>query len=67
MFLGELGLPMTEDEYLLKSNALYIEAFPSSELLPGAERLIEHLFAHNIPIGINKVRKLAHKNSFLIF
>lgn len=42
---------MTDDEYLLKTNALYMEAFPSSQLLPGAERLIRHLTAHQIPIG----------------
>ncbi len=37
---------------MIQSNALYIEAFPSSELLSGAERLIRHLVAHDIPIGI---------------
>ncbi|CAF0788312.1 unnamed protein product [Adineta steineri] len=52
ILIRELDLPITEDEYLLKSNALYMEAFPSSELLPGVERLIKHLAAHNIPMGI---------------
>jgi len=42
---------MTSEEFLIKSNALYIEAFPSSELLHGVERLIQHLAAHNIPLG----------------
>ncbi len=37
---------------MIQSNALYIEAFPSSELLSGAEQLIRHLVAHDIPIGI---------------
>jgi len=44
---------MTDEEFLTKSNALYMEAFPHSELLPGVERLIRHLVAHNIPIGKN--------------
>ncbi|CAF1112371.1 unnamed protein product [Rotaria sordida] len=52
ILIRELDLPMTEEEYLIKSTALYMEAFPSSQLLPGVERLIRHLAAHNIPIGI---------------
>jgi len=49
--LDELNLPMTTDEFLTKSNELYLAAFPSSELLSGAERLIRHLVEHKIPIG----------------
>jgi hypothetical protein len=54
-FSGELDLPMTGEEFLTKSNALYIEAFPSSELLQGVERLIRHLVAHQIPIGTFRI------------
>jgi hypothetical protein len=54
-FSGELDLPMTGEEFLIQSNALYTEAFPSSELLPGVERLIRHLVAHQIPIGSNYI------------
>jgi hypothetical protein len=46
---------MTGEEFLTKSNALYIEAFPSSELLQGVERLIRHLVAHQIPIGTFRI------------
>ncbi len=42
---------MTEEEFLIKSNEFYQQAFPSAELVPGAERLITHLAAHNIPMG----------------
>jgi hypothetical protein len=42
---------MTDEEFLTKSNALYLEAFAASELLPGVERLIRHLTAHRVPIG----------------
>ena len=52
LFVGELNLPMTDDEFLAKSNELYTQAFPSAELLPGAERLIRHLANYNIPMGM---------------
>ncbi|CAF0916171.1 unnamed protein product [Rotaria sp. Silwood1] len=52
ILIRELDLPMSDDEFLIKSNELYQEAFPSAELLPGAERLIEHLAAHDIPMAI---------------
>ncbi|CAF3632430.1 unnamed protein product [Rotaria sordida] len=52
ILIRELDLPMTDDEFLMKSYEFYQEAFPSAELLPGAERLIQHLAAHNIPIAI---------------
>jgi hypothetical protein len=42
---------MSDEEFLIKSYELYKQAFPSAELLPGAERLIQHLAAHNIPMG----------------
>jgi beta-phosphoglucomutase-like phosphatase (HAD superfamily) len=54
LLLGELNLPMTEDEFLLKSNELYQQAFPAAEFLPGAERLIRHLAENNIPMGTNQ-------------
>ena len=63
--LGELNLPISEEEFLTKSNALYIEAFPSSDLLPGAARLIEHLFAHRIPIGNDAVDRCWTPSSFV--
>lgn len=51
LLAGELNLPMSDDEFLLKANELYQQAFPSAELLPGAERLIRHLADNNIPMG----------------
>lgn len=42
---------MSEEEFLVKSYELYEQAFPAAELLPGAERLIRHLAAQNIPMG----------------
>ncbi|CAF3986271.1 unnamed protein product, partial [Rotaria magnacalcarata] len=52
ILIRNLNLPMTDEEFLTKSNDIYQEAFPSAELLPGAERLIQHLASHNIPMAI---------------
>ncbi|UJR15960.1 hypothetical protein I4U23_002880 [Adineta vaga] len=75
ILIRELDLPMTDEEFLIKSNAFYMEAFPSSELLPGVQRLIEHLAAHNIPMGIAtgssyelyKLKTSNHTELFKIF
>jgi pseudouridine 5'-phosphatase len=61
LIVDELNLPMTDDEYLRKSNELYMAAFSSSALLPGAERLIKHLTAHHIPIGRHECVEIVKK------
>jgi len=55
---------MTDEEFLIKSDELYQQAFPSAEILPGAERLIRHLAAHNIPLGKKKKKILLKKIFF---
>ncbi len=67
MFLGVLDLPMSDEEFLTKSDELYKQAFPSAELLPGAERLIQHLATHNIPMGKNKSKSKIYLNLFLFY
>ncbi|CAF1127961.1 unnamed protein product [Didymodactylos carnosus] len=52
LLIRELELPMTDDEFLVKSNELYIEAFPDAQLMQGVQRLIEYLAKNNIPIAI---------------
>ena len=64
LFTGELELPITDEEFMAKSNALYLEAFPSCDLLPGAERLVKHLAAHRIPIGKEASLHWSMLNSF---
>ncbi|XP_067948864.1 pseudouridine-5'-phosphatase-like [Watersipora subatra] len=45
-------LPITVDDYVAFTEKGYIEHFPSSKLLPGAERLVRHLHAHGVPIAV---------------
>ncbi|KAL6784428.1 hypothetical protein ACKKBF_B01750 [Auxenochlorella protothecoides x Auxenochlorella symbiontica] len=49
--ISELGLKgqLEPEEFLEKREAALDLLFPSSELLPGAERLIRHLHQHGIP------------------
>ncbi|XP_046745867.1 pseudouridine-5'-phosphatase isoform X1 [Diprion similis] len=47
-----LDLPMKPEEFEAQAKKLYIELFPRTKLLPGAERLLRHLKAHNIPIAL---------------
>lgn len=47
-----LELPITPDEFENEIILLYHELFPTANLLPGAERLLKHFKAHNIPIAL---------------
>jgi pseudouridine 5'-phosphatase len=47
-----LDLPITGDDYLAERDSLLRKAFPASDAMPGAERLVRHLHAHNIPIAV---------------
>lgn len=50
--IGELGLPLTIDEYKKEIEEEYQKVFLKTELLPGVERLVTHLHANNIPIAV---------------
>ncbi|KAI8437612.1 hypothetical protein MSG28_011876 [Choristoneura fumiferana] len=47
-----LDLPLSRDEFVDISKKEFADLFPTTEVLPGARRLIEHLHKHNIPIGL---------------
>ncbi|XP_054930967.1 uncharacterized protein [Dermacentor andersoni] len=47
-----LGLPLTPDEYMAAVDKIYKETFPNAHLMPGADRLVRHLYAHGIPMAI---------------
>lgn len=44
--------PFTLDEFLQKRNALLLPAFERVPPMPGAERLVQHLAKHQIPICV---------------
>lgn len=52
IFIKELGLDISLEEYKKDLDALEKAYFPESELLPGAEKLIRHLAANGIPMAI---------------
>ena len=47
-----LDLPITAEEFLVIREPLMRERFPTAQAMPGAEELIRHLKAHNIPIAV---------------
>ena len=47
-----LDLPITAQEFLVIREPLLKERFPKAAGMPGAEALVRHLKAHNIPIAV---------------
>jgi len=52
MAVAHYSLPYTGQEYLELHQAELYSMFPSCNLLPGVEKLVRHLHAHNIPMGV---------------
>jgi len=52
MFLDELQVPLTVEEYLHQVDHMSEILFPDVDLLPGAEKLIRHLHKHGIPMAL---------------
>ncbi|KAH9418563.1 Pseudouridine-5'-phosphatase [Dermatophagoides pteronyssinus] len=53
IIINELQLPLTVDEYTQQVDEEYRKVFSDYvPLMPGAERLIRHLYQHGIPIAI---------------
>ncbi len=50
--VSTLALPITGEQYLEQRELLLRERFANAQALPGAERLIRHLKAHQIPIAL---------------
>jgi len=47
-----MKLPITTDEYLNALHKHKEELFPTAKLLPGADKLVRHLYRHGIPIAV---------------
>lgn len=48
----DLGLPIDLDEFLRRLHKMCNKRFTSLALLPGAERLLKHLHANNVPMAL---------------
>ncbi|KAI5645749.1 haloacid dehalogenase-like hydrolase domain-containing protein [Phthorimaea operculella] len=45
-------LPMTVDEFLAETRIIFDQLFPDCEIMPGVEKLVNHLHNHKVPIGL---------------
>jgi HAD superfamily hydrolase (TIGR01509 family) len=52
MVVDTYSLPMSVKEYLDITAIIQEDLFPHAKLLPGVEKLIRHLHAHDIPIAV---------------
>lgn len=54
IFVQDLGLEgqLTPEQLLIDREEALDALFPSAQLLPGVERLLKHLHAHNIPMAL---------------
>jgi len=75
ILVEHLQIPLTVEEYIIETRNILYELFPSAKLLPGAERLVRHFHAHNVPVCIctgsheaaYELKTGSHKNLFEIF
>uniref|UniRef100_A0A0B6YS30 Uncharacterized protein n=2 Tax=Arion vulgaris TaxID=1028688 RepID=A0A0B6YS30_9EUPU len=75
VLIDALNLSVSQDELIKKLQAKLDEKLPSTKVLPGVKKLVEHLHNHNIPMALASgsdgwgfIRKTAaHKDLFNLF
>ncbi|XP_026332384.1 pseudouridine-5'-phosphatase-like isoform X2 [Hyposmocoma kahamanoa] len=50
--IRELNIPLTEKEFTQECNKIYEAVFPSVKLMPGAQKLAQHLYKKGVPLAI---------------
>lgn len=45
-------IPITVEEFMVMEREIYSEEMKNVNLMPGVERLVKHLYSHNIPMAI---------------
>ncbi|MDY7562435.1 HAD-IA family hydrolase [Pseudomonas sp. 10B1] len=61
--IGALDLPLSIDEFLTVREPLLDERFPHAAAMAGAEALVRHLAAHNIPIAVGTSSSIHYFNA----
>ena len=50
--VDDLNLPITPDEFMKELDSEYPKVFPLVRLLPGVQKLLDHLKKHKVPMAI---------------